>query len=140
MNKSFISKNKLLLICLFLSLNLSNFPAQGQEKQRLTLPVKQFRLENGLQVILSEDYSLPVVSVAVAYNVGSINEQPGKTGLAYLLGELDVSGFTKCRTDAAHQLYPQDRRKPERHHHPRQNHFPANGSFSPAFPSTLARI
>jgi len=92
MNKSFISKNRLLILGLFLSLLLSNFPAYGQEKQRLTLPIKQYKLENGLQVILSEDYSLPVVSVAVAYNVGSINEQPGKTGLAYLLENLMFQG------------------------------------------------
>jgi predicted Zn-dependent peptidase len=92
MNKSLISKSELLLLGLFLSILLSNFPAHGQESQRLTLPVKQFKLENGLQVILSEDYSLPVVSVAVAYNVGSINEQPGKTGLAYLLENLMFQG------------------------------------------------
>jgi predicted Zn-dependent peptidase len=92
MNKSFISKSKLLLLGLFLSLLLNNFPAHGQEKPGLILPLKQFKLENGLQVILSEDYSLPVVSVAVAYNVGSINEQPGKTGLAYLLENLMFQG------------------------------------------------
>jgi predicted Zn-dependent peptidase len=92
MNKSFIPKSKLLVPGLFLTLLLSNFPAHGQDRQRLTIPIKQYKLENGLQVILSEDYSLPVVSVAVAYNVGSINEQPGKTGLAYLLENLMFQG------------------------------------------------
>jgi zinc protease len=77
---------------LFLFLLLGDFPAHGQEKQHLSIPIKQYKLENGLQVILSEDYSLPVVSVAVAYNVGSINEEPGKTGLAYLLENLMFQG------------------------------------------------
>lgn len=92
MKKGFISKKRLLILGLFLFLLSGNFPAHGQEKQRLSLPIKQYKLENGLQVILSEDYSLPVVSVAVAYNVGSINEKPGKTGLAYLLENLMFQG------------------------------------------------
>jgi len=92
MNKCLISKNKLVISGLFLFLLLGDFPAHGQEKQHLSIPIKQYKLENGLQVILSEDYSLPVVSVAVAYNVGSINEEPGKTGLAYLLENLMFQG------------------------------------------------
>ncbi len=92
MYKAFRFKNKLLILGLYLFLLLGNFPAHGQDKQRLSFPIKQYKLENGLQVILSEDYSLPVVSVAVAYNVGSINEPPGKTGLAYLLENMMFQG------------------------------------------------
>lgn len=92
MYEAFRFKNKLLVLGLYLFLLLGNFPAHGQDSQRLSLPIKQYKLENGLQVILSEDYSLPVVSVAVAYNVGSINEPPGKTGLAYLLENLMFQG------------------------------------------------
>ncbi len=92
MNKGRRFKNKLLISGLYLFLFLGNFPAYGQDKQLLPFPIKQYKLENGLQVILSEDYSLPVVSVAVAYNVGSINEPLGKTGLAYLLENLMFRG------------------------------------------------
>ena len=92
MNKILISKYKSLILGLFLLLLFGDFPVSGQEERRLSFPIKQFKLENGLQVILSEDYSLPVVSVAVAYNVGSINEKPGKTGLAYLLENLMFQG------------------------------------------------
>jgi hypothetical protein len=42
----------------------------------LDLPLTQYRLKNGLQVILSEDDSLPVVSVVVAYAAGPVREQP----------------------------------------------------------------
>ena len=52
----------------------------------------QFTLKNGLHVILSEDDTLPLVSVVVAYNVGSINEEPGKAGLACLLENLMFYG------------------------------------------------
>lgn len=57
-----------------------------------SFPVTHYQLKNGLHVILSEDYSLPVVSVVVAYQVGSINESPGKSGLAYLLENLMFQG------------------------------------------------
>jgi zinc protease len=51
-------------------------------------PITQYKLRNGLQVILSVDASLPLVSVVVAYNVGSVDEPPGKTGLALLMKDL----------------------------------------------------
>jgi predicted Zn-dependent peptidase len=43
-------------------------------------------------VILSEDYTLPLVSVVLAYNVGSIYEPPKKSGLAYMLENLMFQG------------------------------------------------
>ncbi|NOR12396.1 MAG: peptidase M16 [Candidatus Aminicenantes bacterium] len=64
----------------------------AQEDERPLFEVTTFQLENGLQVILSEDYSLPLVSVVLAYNVGSINEPPKKTGMAYMLENLMFQG------------------------------------------------
>jgi len=66
--------------------------AKSQELSGHPFPVTQYTLNNGLHVILSEDFCLPLVSVVVAYNVGSINEKPGKTGLAYLLENLMFQG------------------------------------------------
>lgn len=64
----------------------------GQQTDELPFPIKQVTLKNGLRVILSEDYSLPIVSVVMAYKVGSLNEEPGKTGLAHLLENLMFQG------------------------------------------------
>jgi predicted Zn-dependent peptidase len=58
---------------------------RAQEPGPEDLPLATYKLRNGLTVILSEDNRLPVVTVAVAYNVGSIHEQPKKTGLASLV-------------------------------------------------------
>ncbi|MBN2245848.1 MAG: insulinase family protein [Candidatus Aminicenantes bacterium] len=52
----------------------------------------QYDLDNGLHVILVEDFSLPIVSVSVAYDVGILNERPGKTGISYLLENLMFQG------------------------------------------------
>ncbi|MBC7361303.1 MAG: insulinase family protein [Candidatus Aminicenantes bacterium] len=52
----------------------------------------QFRLKNGLEVIIYEDPSLPLVSVVVAYAVGSINDPENKAGLAFLMQHLMFQG------------------------------------------------
>jgi zinc protease len=59
----------------------------SQDVSEAALPLR-FALKNGLECILSEDYTLPVVAVVVAYKAGSIQEPEGKTGLAYLMEKL----------------------------------------------------
>ncbi len=56
------------------------------------VPVEQFTLDNGLRVILSEDHAVPVVSVAVYYDVGSRNEREGRTGFAHLFEHMMFQG------------------------------------------------
>jgi zinc protease len=45
---------------------------------------QQYQLENGLNVVLHEDRSDPLVAVAILYHVGSNREEVGKTGFAHL--------------------------------------------------------
>jgi zinc protease len=47
--------------------------------------VTEFKLANGLPVLVYTDSSAPVVTVAVAYKVGSNYEPAGKTGLSHML-------------------------------------------------------
>jgi zinc protease len=91
MSRSFESIKKIsILILSFLVLGV-NFHASPQER-KLSFPITQFELKNGLHVILVEDYSLPLVSIVVGYDVGSINEPQGKSGLAYLLQNMMFQG------------------------------------------------
>ena len=55
-------------------------------------PVEMYTLGNGLRVVLSEDHSVPVVSVAVYYDVGSRNEREGRTGFAHLFEHMMFQG------------------------------------------------
>ena len=55
-------------------------------------PVEIYTLGNGLRVVLSEDHSVPVVSVAVYYDVGSRNEREGRTGFAHLFEHMMFQG------------------------------------------------
>lgn len=55
-------------------------------------PIEQFTLANGLRVVLSRDQAVPVVSVAVYYDVGSRNEKVGRTGFAHLFEHMMFQG------------------------------------------------
>ena len=55
-----------------------------QGEKDFSLPYEKFVLDNGLQVVLHEDKSDPIVSVAIQYHVGSAREKPGKTGFAQI--------------------------------------------------------
>ncbi|HYM60689.1 MAG TPA: pitrilysin family protein [Thermoanaerobaculia bacterium] len=54
--------------------------------------LEEFKLGNGLRVILGEDHSAPLVSVNLWYHVGSKNELPGRTGFAHLFEHMLFSG------------------------------------------------
>ena len=56
------------------------------------LELEEFRLANGLRVVLNRDVRVPVVSVAVYYNVGSRNEREGRTGFAHLFEHMMFQG------------------------------------------------
>ncbi len=57
---------------------------QQKTADELTLPFEKYELDNGLNVILHQDMSDPIVSVAIYYHVGSNREVPGRTGFAHL--------------------------------------------------------
>ena len=58
----------------------------------VSIPHTQFKLANGLTVIVHEDHKAPVVAVSTWYNVGSKDEPAGKTGFAHLFEHLMFNG------------------------------------------------
>jgi predicted Zn-dependent peptidase len=56
------------------------------------LEIEEYKLGNGLRVVLNPDEAIPVVSVAVYYNVGSRNEREGRTGFAHLFEHMMFQG------------------------------------------------
>jgi zinc protease len=57
------------------------------------IPVsKDFTLANGLRVVLSEDHSVPVVALALVYDVGARDEVKGKSGFAHLFEHMMFQG------------------------------------------------
>ncbi|MFH1892194.1 MAG: pitrilysin family protein [Candidatus Zixiibacteriota bacterium] len=53
---------------------------------------EKYTLENGLDVILHEDHSIPMVAVNIWYHVGSKNEVKGRTGFAHLFEHMMFQG------------------------------------------------
>src|SRR6266567_1496021 len=71
---------------------LTAYPANRLSAQSLRVPYTTFTLPNGLEVILHEDHSLPVVAVNTWYHVGSADERPGRTGFAHLFEHIMFMG------------------------------------------------
>lgn len=74
---------------LFLVLVLASGPLAGQMNK---LTFEQYTLDNGLQVILHQDKTTPIVAVSVMYHVGSKNEDPERTGFAHFFEHLMFEG------------------------------------------------
>ncbi len=51
---------------------------------KLEIAYEQYTLDNGLEVVLHEDRSDPIVAVALQFHVGSNREEVGLTGFAHL--------------------------------------------------------
>ena len=58
--------------------------SSSQIATRLSIEFEKYQLENGLDVVLHQDKSDPIVSLAVQYGVGSNREKSGRTGFAHL--------------------------------------------------------
>jgi zinc protease len=98
-----LRRNRLAAFMLAVALVATNAPAAsaqnaapqpGQKSGGALPPIKftEFRLANGLRVILHEDHSTPIVGVNLWYHVGSKNEVPGKTGFAHLFEHMMFQG------------------------------------------------
>lgn len=53
---------------------------------------EKYRLENGLEIILHTDHSLPLAALSIWYHVGPVNEPPKRSGFAHLFEHLMFSG------------------------------------------------
>ncbi len=67
-------------------------PKRAPEKVTAVEGITEYRLENGLRVLLFPDQSKPTITVNVTYLVGSRHENYGETGMAHLLEHLVFKG------------------------------------------------
>jgi zinc protease len=57
--------------------------------------IAEYKLDNGLQVLLFRDPSKATITVNMTYLVGSVDESYGETGMAHLLEHMLFKGSTK---------------------------------------------
>ncbi len=77
---------RIMFLALFFIVTYSCKQKQGksiEERSSFSLVYEKFTLDNGLEVVLHEDHSDPMVAVATLMHVGSNREKPGKTGFAH---------------------------------------------------------
>ena len=72
---------------LYLLFSAAAFPALAQK-----VAFTEYKLKNGLDVVLHQDKSAPVVAVSVMYHVGSKDELPTRTGFAHFFEHLLFEG------------------------------------------------
>ncbi|HVU02044.1 MAG TPA: pitrilysin family protein [Polyangiaceae bacterium] len=68
------------------------------------IPFEKYSLENGLEVILHRDPSLPLVAVNVWYHVGPSNEPAQRSGFAHLFEHLMFEGSAHVGHEFDHLL------------------------------------
>jgi zinc protease len=76
----------------------------GWAAEAFHLNINEFRLSNGLDVLILEDHAVPLATVQVWYRVGSRNERPGITGISHFLEHMMFKGTTKYGPGTYSQL------------------------------------
>lgn len=77
-------------VALLLALNMFFLPTALAE-------IQEFKLSNGLKLVVQEDHRAPVVVSQVWYRAGSIDEVNGKTGVAHVLEHMMFKGTKKLK-------------------------------------------
>jgi zinc protease len=76
----------------------------GWGAEAFHLNINEFRLSNGLDVLILEDHAVPLATVQVWYRVGSRNERPGITGISHFLEHMMFKGTPKYGPGTYSQL------------------------------------
>ena len=58
----------------------------------LRFPITRERLANGLEILVVEDHTVPIVTLYSFFRVGSRNERSGRTGISHLFEHLMFNG------------------------------------------------
>jgi predicted Zn-dependent peptidase len=73
-------------------LQIATHVSARDERKTAKIALKEFKLKNGLRVIMAEDHNAPTYSINVIYNAGSRDERKGRTGFAHLFEHMMYQG------------------------------------------------
>ncbi len=97
-----MKRNNLVTLCSLLGSTLIAVSLGAQATPRIQF--EKYKLPNGLEVILHEDHSTPIVAVDTWYHVGSGDEQVGRTGFAHLFEHIMFMGSQNVPVGAFDQM------------------------------------
>ena len=81
--------------------------SQQEKPEDFKVSYEKFTLSNGLEVILHEDHSDPIVAVATMMHVGSNREKPGKTGFAHFFEHMSFNDSENVPVGANRKMIPE---------------------------------
>ncbi|MFN2341108.1 MAG: M16 family metallopeptidase [Halanaerobium sp.] len=91
--KIFIKKRNLFLFFMCILSLILVFSSAAAANVELEQPEYQsFKLDNGLEIMVFPDHSIPLLRYSIYYNVGSIDEVDGETGISHFLEHLMFLG------------------------------------------------
>ncbi len=94
----------LLIALIFVSCS-TNKNTNAQED--FSIEYEKFTLDNGLEVILHQDASDPIVAVATMMHVGSNREKSGKTGFAHFFEHMSFNDSENVPVGANRKMIPE---------------------------------
>jgi len=97
-----VKNNILVALCYLMGSALMAASLGAQATPRIQF--EKYKLPNGLEVILHEDHSTPIVTVDTWYHVGSGDEQVGRTGFAHLFEHIMFMGSQHVPVGAFDQM------------------------------------
>ncbi|SNS69136.1 zinc protease [Ekhidna lutea] len=96
------------ILSLFIAAAVFSCSAPGSmEKKEFKIEYEKFTLDNGLEVVLHEDHSDPIVAVATLMHVGSNREKPGRTGFAHFFEHMSFNDSENVPRGANRKLIPE---------------------------------
>jgi zinc protease len=98
-----VKRTNLLVTFCYLILGALALPGAGAQATP-KIQFEKYKLPNGLEVILHEDHSTPIVAVDTWYHVGSGDEQVGRTGFAHLFEHIMFMGSQHVPVGAFDQM------------------------------------
>jgi zinc protease len=72
--------------------------AAAADNMRASQRVSEFKLRNGLHVLVIPDHRAPVVTQMIWYKIGAADEPPGSSGIAHFLEHLMFKGTDRIPT------------------------------------------
>lgn len=79
-------------------------PQPGLRMHAVKLPLDAYRLPSGMQVIIEEDHSSPIVGVVAVVSAGNADDPVGKEGLAHLVEHLTFRAKPDGKTERRNLL------------------------------------
>jgi zinc protease len=87
---------RIFLVSIFLLISISVYASEVNPVRKfLPTGVKEYKLDNGLKVLIIEEHKAPVATFQVWYRAGLRNEPAGKSGLSHLLEHMMFKGTSK---------------------------------------------